>query len=472
MRKSGFMKRYLFKLGLLIILLTQTAVNGYGQYYNTIFWLQGIPQSTYANPALMPQPQAYVGMPGISSLYGGFGNSGFAPRDFLRKDSNDNFFWDDENLLQSLKKQNMLEADVNNELLALGFMANRNYFTFSIAEKVGTRFAYPEDLMALLIKGNDHFMQENRSANFAGIGIDFMHYREFGMGFSRQWTDRLNAGIRFKALQGLSNVWLERNSLSINTNPEDYGLLLNADLLVNVSSPVPFSPLDSLDSDFVFEPDIYDYLTNFKNLGGVIDVGATFRLTERFTLALSATDLGYINWKQGVENYVLKGEFEFDGIDLNDFFNDDENSGFDQVLDSLKNVFDIEETTFSYRQMLAPKLYASVAFDLSPRHKIGLLSRTEIYDGRWYPSFTFSYNVRPIHAFSLALSYSVIHWSYANLGVGFNLNLGPLQVYVVSNNVFGGIQPHTVQHASAQLGINWVFGYRPKKEDVVPSIVW
>ncbi len=25
---------------------------------------------------------------------------------------------------------------------------------------------------------------------------------------------------------------------------------------------------------------------------------------------------------------------------------------------------------------------------------------------------------------------------------------------------------------SAHLGVNWVFGYRPKKEEVVPSIVW
>jgi hypothetical protein len=468
------MKRYLLKRTLPILFLSLVAGNSYGQFYNTIFWLQGIPQSSYSNPALMPQPRFYFGMPGVSSIYAGGGHSGFAIKDFLRKDSMDALYWDEDNMLGKLKSNNLLDVDTHVELLAFGFRANRNYLNFNITENVSTRFAYPKDFMVLLLKGNDQFLQEDRLGNFAGLGIDYMHYREFGMSFSREWTDRLTAGVRLKALQGLSNIWFESSELSLLTNPETYGLLLDANLLVNVSSPVAFSPLDSLNSDFEFEPDYYDYMTNFNNLGGALDFGLTFKATERFTLALSATDIGFIRWKQGVENFALDGTFEFDGIDLGDFFgaDDDENSGFDQVLDSLKNVFDITETTRAYRQRLPARFYASVAYDLGPRHKLGLLARGELYNGTMYPSFTFSYNVKPIHAFSLALTYSVIHWNYANLGVGFNLNLGPMQIYLVSNNMFGAIQPHAIQSASAHFGLNWVFGYRPKKEEVIPSISW
>jgi hypothetical protein len=468
------MKRYLLKLALPILFLSLAAGNSYGQFYNTIFWLQGIPQSSYSNPALMPQPRFYFGMPGVSSIYAGAGHSGFAIKDFLRKDSMDALYWDEDNMLGKLKNTNLLDFDAHVELLAFGFRANRNYLNFNITENVSSRFAYPKDFMVLLLKGNDQFMQEDRLGDFAGLGLDYMHYREFGMSFSREWTDRLTAGVRLKALQGLSNIWFERSEMSLLTNPETYGLLLDANLLVNVSSPVPFSPLDSLDSDFGFEPDYYDYMANFKNLGGALDFGLTYKATERFTIALSATDIGFIRWKQDVENYAFDGTFEFEGIDLVDFFgaNGNENSGFDQVLDSLKNVFDITETTMAYRQMLPARFYASVAYDLGPRHKLGLLARGELYNGTMYPSFTFSYNVKPIHAFSLALTYSVIHWNYANLGAGFNLNLGPMQFYFVSNNMFGAIQPHVIQSASAHFGLNWVFGYRPKKEEVIPSISW
>lgn len=466
------MKRYLLTMFLPVFLLLLVPGKSAGQYYNTLYWLQGIPQSTYSNPALMPQARFYIGMPGVSSIYGGAGNSGFALRDILRKNDNDEFFWDEDHLLSKLGDHEYTEGNASLEILAFGFRAKRNYLTFSMTEQVGARFSYPHDFLFLLFKGNDPFRQENRPVDFSGLGFDYLHYREYAVSFSREITDRLNAGIRLKALQGLSSVWFERSVLSLNTATDTYDLLLNANLLVNVASPVPFSPLDSLGENFSFDPDIYDYMTNTGNPGGAIDLGVSFRASDRLTLALSAVDLGAIQWKKGVENFEMQGEFEFEGIDLEDFFSEDEEEGdgFDNLLDSLKNVFDITETTKGFRQVLPAKLHASVAFDLSPRHKVALLNRTEIISGQWYPSFTFSYNVKPIHAFSLALSYSVIHWNYTNVGLGFNLNLGPLQFYLVSNNLFGAIQPHTFQGTTIHTGFNWVFGYRPPKEQVMPLI--
>ncbi|MEE4177892.1 MAG: DUF5723 family protein [Bacteroides sp.] len=466
------MKRYLLKLAFPLFVFFIAQGNVYGQYYNTLYWLQGIPQSTYSNPDLMPQPRFFIGMPGLSSIYVGAGNSGFALRDFLRKNDNDDFYWDEDHLIGKLGNHEFLDGEARAEILAFGFRAQRNYLTFSITENTGARFGFPQDFFTLLLKGNDHFLQESRPGNFSGLGFDYAHYREYALSYSREITDRLHAGIRLKALQGLSSISFERSDLSLNTAAETYELLLNANLLVNVSSPVPFSPLDSLDENFEFQPDLYDYFSNTGNRGGAIDLGVSFMATERLTLALSATDIGAINWQQGVENFEMQGEFEFGGIDLEEFFSDEgeEGDGFDQLLDSLKSVFDITETTNSFRQVLSPKIYASVAFDLSPRHKLALLNRTEIYNGQFLPSFTFSYNVRPIHAFSLALSYSVIQWNYANVGLGFNVNLGPLQVYLISNNFFGAIQPHTLQVTTLHAGLNWVFGYRPRKEQVMPFL--
>ena len=466
------MKRYLLKLAPVLFLIFLFQGKSHAQYYNTLYWLQGIPQSTYSNPALMPQPRFFFGMPAVSSIYAGAGNSGFALQDILRKNNNDEFYWDEDYMLSKLGKHEYTDGNASLELFAFGFLTKQNYLTFSITEHTGTRFGYPQDFLYLLLKGNDYFLQENRPGDFSDMRLDFTHYREFAMSFSREITEQFSAGIRVKALQGLSGIWFERSDLSLNTAPDNYNLLLNANLLVNVSSPVPLSPLDSLGEGFEFEPDIYDYMTSTGNLGGAIDLGISFKPSERFTLALSAVDLGAIQWKQGVENFEMQGEFEFEGIDLQDFFESDgeESDGFDNLLDSLKNVFDITETTNSFRQVLPAKIYASVAYDLSPRHKLALLNRTEIYNGQFYPSFTFSYNVKPIHAFSLALSYSVIHWNYSNLGLGFNLNLGPLQFYLVSDNLFGGIQPHTFQATTLRTGINWVFGYRPRKEQVKPLL--
>jgi hypothetical protein len=466
------MKNILLKLALPVFLLVAFSGQVFGQYYNTIFWMQGIPQSAYSNPALMPKPRFYVGMPSISSLYTGIGNSGFSIGDVLLKDPLNNLYIDEDNLINRLRSNNYLDFDFQNEWLAFGFRARRSYVSFNITEKMGARFAYPNDLFTLLLKGNDYFLEEGRPGNFAGLGLDFVHYREFGFSFSREWTDRLTAGFRLKALQGLSNVWFEKSELSLNTDPENFDLLLNANLLVNIAAPVSFIPLDSLGSEFEFDADYVDYISNFNNRGGAIDIGLTYKPVDRLTLALSATDLGFIDWKHGVENFSMNGEFEFKGIDVLRWTDEAEEgeSSADQFLDSLRTIFDITETANAYRQKLPARFYFSAAYDLTPRQKIGILSRAELYNGQLYPSFTFSYNVMPIHAFSMAVSYSVIHWNYRNLGLGFNLNLGPLQIYLVSDNIFGGFQPHTMQHFNARLGLNWVFGYRPKKEDAVPSI--
>ncbi len=463
------MKKSILKLALALLLLILFYSKGFGQQHNTIYWLQGIPQSSYSNPALMPKPRFFIGMPAISSVYLGAGHSGFAFRDLLRKDALDNFYWDVDYMLGKLKNKNIFDMDAQAEILSFGFRANRAYFSFNITEKVLTRLAYPKDLMTLVVNGNDFFRQEGRPGNFSGLGVDFAHYREFGMSYARQFGDRLSAGIRLKALQGMSVIGFERSNIKMVTDPVNYNLLVNADLLVNISSPVSLIPIDSLNSDFTFEFDAVDYFSNTKNLGAAIDIGLTYKATDNLTLAFSAIDMGRINWNSGTENFAMMGEFEFEGLDFASLI-DSNNSGNQNLLDSIRSIFDIQETNRNFSTTLPAKFYLSAAYDLSPRHKIALLSMTEFYNSTLSPTFTLSYNVKPIHAFSLALSYSVIHLNYHNLGAGFNLNLGPLQLYAISNNIFGTVQPHTVQAANLHLGLNWVFGYRPKKEDVAPSI--
>lgn len=463
------MKRNIIKLIPVIIILGLFTVKGFGQHYNTIYWLQGIPQASYSNPALMPQARSYVGMPGLSSIYAGAGHSGFAVRDLLRKDALDNFYWDFDNMLGKLKDKNKFAMDAQIDILGFGFRANRSYLSFNITEKVMTRFSYPKDLMILLFKGNDQFRVDGRAGDFSGLGIGFAHYREFGMSYAREFGEKFTAGIRLKALQGMAGMEFERSNINLVTDPENFDLLVNADLLVNISSPITFIPFDSIGSIDYSEIDHFNYITNTGNIGGAIDIGLTYKATNHLTLAFSAIDLGVLNWKTGTENFAMNGEFEFEGLDLAGIINNN-NTATDNLLDSIQDIFDIQESTRQFSTRLPAKFYLSAAYDLTPRHKIALLSKTELYLGTVYPSFTFSYNFKPIHAFSMALSYSVIHNNFQNIGAGFNLNLGPLQLYVVSNNVFGVVQPHTAQAANLHLGLNWVFGYRPKKEDAAPSI--
>ncbi len=444
------------------------------QQYHTLYWMQGIPQSSYANPALQPLPNYYAGFPGLSSVYTGFYNTGFAARDLLRQNADGSLYIDDQNMLSKLKNRNYLIADMNLDILGFGFrFKDDNYLSFNISERIETRFGYSGDFMRLLIEGNDAFRQEGVAAQIGSPSFDVSHFREYGVGFSRKWTNELTFGLRAKVLQGLSNINFEKTELSLFTGPDNYELLLNTNLLINKSFPFTLAPLEDIgDNDFEFEDnDLVNYLTQTTNMGFALDLGASYVLNEQFTFAASIRDLGFIKWKRDAENFRVNGEVEFKGLDFNEVFGSDNDTDFEEITDSIIDLFNLQETANAYTLMMAPKFFISAAYNLTPKHKFALLGRGEIFAGDFYPSFTASYNFQPINRFGSTLSYSVIHGNFHNLGLGFHVNIWPVQIYMVADNYFPALQPHTFQTFNIHFGLNIAAGFTPR-EGPKPIIRW
>lgn len=459
----------------LFFLILFTLQHLQAQQFHNLYWMQGIPQSAYSNPGLQPHPKVYVGLPGLSSISFSFAHSGFAINDLVRKDSDGTYFIDDQSMLSRLKGRNFLDVNYQHEILGFGFRSGRDYFSMNITERFDVRWSYPQDFMVLLVEGNDYFLQQNKSANLGGLRLDINHFREFGFAYSRHWTDELTAGARVKVLQGMGNVSFERSHMRLKTHANNYELLLQSDFLANTSLPFDLAPLDSLgeDSDFDFtEDDLRDYLTNTRNMGVAFDLGAVYQINDQFEVALSVRDLGFISWRQDVENFALHGEFEFEGIDFNDFFSSDDDDQFEQLFDSIVDLFEIEETARSYRRMISPTIFAAGAYNLTDMHKFGALVRTQFFAGRAHPSFTLSYNFQPISQFGTSLAYSVIHGNFSNVGFGAHVNMGPVQIYTVTDNILGFMRPHTLQTATIHFGLNVVIRSRDDSPHPKPSFRW
>jgi len=422
----------------------------------SIHLMQSVPQSIYTNPAFSPEAKIFVGFPALSSIYFGIGHSGFAYNDLIVRRSDDSLLLDVENMVSKLKKRNYLNTNFNMELLAFGFKVKDNYFHFSATEKFSTRFTYPGDLMKLFWKGNTQFIDE--PADFSGTGLNMIHYREYALGMNRVINDELTVGLRGKLLYGKSHVWTERSNITLSTDPATYALTAESDIIINASLPeVVFH--DSLD----FEPD--KYILNKANRGLAFDIGASYRINDKFSVAVSALDIGKISWKTGTKNFISeKSAFTFEGIDLNDFFNSDTTAkdGFEILLDSLANTFDIKESDNNYSAWLPGIVYLSGIYHLTEKDKVGLLIRSDIFNGRIYPSYTLSYNKRFANFFSATATYSVMNRSYTNIGFGFSLQLGPVQLYAINDNIYGLFFPTSAKNTNIHFGLNLVFGYKIK----------
>ena len=99
---------------------------------------------------------------------------------------------------------------------------------------------------------------------------------------------------------------------------------------------------------------------------------------------------------------------------------------------------------------------------------------------RWRRGLGVAYNYHLGHFLSATASYSIYNRSYSNVGLGVSLNLGPVELYCLTDNVlaWGTLNPsqnlsadgqsisvdtRRVKNGQIHFGMNLTFG-RPKKE--------
>jgi hypothetical protein len=433
--------------------------------YNSLFWMKGIPQSNYGNPALAPQPNFFIGLPLLSSLSINMSNRGFMINDVLRLDMYDEYYWDNDHFLNQLEPNNHFQGSFHVDLLSFGLRHKDSYFFFHVADRVEMNVGYTADMAHLLVKGSDAYPSNMLPGDFIGLGTDYHHYREYAASYSRDWSPAITTGIRGKVLAGLAHTAVDYQSMHLQTDPSDGKKKLYADILIhssNTSIPQILKGEESGDGHFDNSSHAIDYLTNSNNLGAAIDLGMIIRPTPSLHLGFSVLDIGFIDWKDQAESVEITGSSNFIGINLQDMFEGVFAENFIKHADTTSYGFDLTARDGSYRQILSPRVMASAAYDLSQRHQLALLTQGFYYNDKLYPSASISYYARPSHAFGIIMSYTVANMNYSNIGLGFNLNLGPIQLYAVSDNVLAAIQPYKTQLATLHLGMNLVFGYRPQ----------
>ena len=436
---------------------------------NTLYWMQGIPQSTFINPAMEPLHTTFVGFPLASSIQLGMVNSGFSLGDFIRKDQDGSLYYDAINMIDRMKDKNILTFDLNLDYLSLGFRYMDNaYLTFYIRERIQSHLGYSKDFARLIIEGNDVFMQSQTAAVLDGIGVNLMHFREYGFGYTRNWLPGVNAGVRLKILSGLGNIKTRMVDNTLFTSDNFYEILLRSDLRINTS--LPFLNLSEGEDILSQEFHLASYMLSMRNMGLAVDIGGIYQLNEEFEFAFNVNDLGFIRWNNNNRSYSGKGEFEFTGISFDEFFSEGNNL-MENLADSISNLLDLQETEGVYLSMLSPRIFASVAYNYTSMHRFSILSQNEIYHSKLYPSFSLAYNFQPIKSFGSTISYSLIHGRFSTLGFGAHVNIWPMQIYIVTDSFLWAMRPQNMQNVNIQLGINIDLGSRIKGDDA-PRYRW
>ncbi len=415
--------------------------------------MQEIPQSSYSNPSNKFNGKFFIGIPGLTSNYFSLSNSDFAYSDIITKDG-DSLKLDFNNVLKLIDGDNYYSYNSKIDILSFGYtISPKTQFIFNVSENVSLKMNYTEDFVELIYKGNAGF--DDNTANFEGIGINSIHYREYAFGLSHQLNEKLRLGVRLKYLYGMENIYTQRTDISLVTDPETFDLLFLADFSVKTSGIEEFK-------EFGRSPN--DYLFGRNNHGLAIDFGGDFKINEKLSLNASVLDLGFIKWKDYTINYTNNGEaFNYEGIELNVFANeenptDNGETSIDRVLDSMLKALKIDTTYDSYTTPLTGRFYIGANYKLNDQSMIGGVIQSEVFQKKIIPSITMSYNRKISKLFSVSGSYTIINRSFTNLGLGASYNPGPIQIYAVTDNIMGIFLPQHSRYIQFRFGINLIFG--------------
>ena len=455
----------------------------------TSYYLNALPQSTYNNPALSPDSHWYIGVPGLSSLYFGLSNNLFNSKNIFQKVNGDSVSVNTNNFIKNLKNRNYLNLNFQEDILAFGFRFKKNYFTFCYSVKGFAQINYAKDIPELFVNGNydsTTMKTQGKTFDFSKTGVNAMVYQELAIGMNRKLTSKLTAGARIKALFGVADIQTKKSEGTLYTSSEQtfHDNTINAAFDVNTNIPGTGDNTNTQPSDFY----------GAKNLGFGLDLGANYLVNDRISVSASILDLGYIRWKSAATNYSFTSDnvaFTFQGIDPNKVYNlvnnqlNEDTVYTKQLKDSLSKIFDTKTTHKAYTTMLPTKIILSGAYHLTKNDVFGVLLRGDILANHLYPSFALSYNRKLTNYVQASISYSMRNRDYTNIGIGLVFSFGPIQLYIITDNIFGLTvmniasidkgntedkgkmnipYPNNTKNINARFGMNIVFGRSKSKE--------
>lgn len=462
----------------ILVLILGIGFQAWAQTQNSLYFMNGIPQSNRINPARHPDCGFYIGIPILSPISTQVTSDPLVYKDVIyphpTQDSLITFLHplgDQAAFLNKLKPLNVVLTDTRTSVLSIGFGTGAGFFSLDLTTRAEANLYFPGDLASLVLEGAD----DGGIYNMDGMGPHLSGFDEIALGWSKAFGDKWQVGIRGKALFGFGNLNITKSELEIRTSEE----LWNIDADMEFSASLPFAEVtydeDGMIEDIVLEEDlnstrpgaIFKEAFNSKNFGLAVDLGVDFRPTDRWLISASVLDLGYIRWTDEVHRVSLKTDYEFTGLEVNPFdfsgelsFSDYLDSSFSAMGDSLAGELEFTPGG-AYNSRLNPKFYVGASWWATPGINFGLLSRTDFLKDAIYEQLTASANFAAGRVLNFTLSYTYTTSNWKNLGAGISLNAGPINIYAISDNTLNMIfWTGEAQSVNLWFGVNLVFGYK------------
>lgn len=445
-----------------------------------------IPQSLMVNPGVKTPYAWHAGIPVLSGIGFQAGTSGITVNDLFANDGIDFTTKVEDRALYSMSPRDEFSGSGQIEVFYGGFRSpNRpnDYYSFGMYGEGFTSVFWPKDLAILAFEGNANNL--NRRFDLGHLTLQGEAVNVFHFGVNRKISDKLNLGVRAKIYSSVFEFKSKRNSGYFVTTPGDDNILENtlvAELKLQTSG---FKELiDILDADNnTTQQDLQKWLLGRSFFGGNLGLGAdfgfTYQLNENTFVTGSILDVGFIYHSNGLENYTLNGAATNEGIEIilpEDLFQGN-NDLWQELVDDLERLVPFNTNQNGFVSLRPIKLNASIRYNFGEGKSRGApcycgYDAVSARDGFDYvnsvgghlfminrpkgpqAALTAFYQRRLGNVLALKTTYTVDKYSLTNIGLGLNLQAGPVNFYVLADNLLGYRNVADSHYASFQFGFN------------------
>lgn len=399
-----------------------------------------LPQRVKANPAFRPIAKINIAVPAAGNIHFNHHNNWLRPDVGFSDARTGRSVVNAQAILNQIGDAAVISQEISENLLHVGMRIKENYFHVSINERVRMRVSLPADLFYLAVYGNAGSHQfADHTADFTGLTIDATHFREYAFGYSRNIGEKWSVGATAKYLYGMENIYTEKSTLKLRTDPNTFALQSSGAMMVRTSG----LGLGDNDQNRGFS----HYAFGRKNGGAAIDIGAVFRPIEKLSVSASIHDLGWIRWKNDIANYGTdNADFLHDGFDVSTYlfagngsFSDSLSDQLDTFVDDLEDRFGVEETHDAYTTSLNGYARYGAEYELWQNKKLrgkATLNVIHGFGGGHIPLHTSVGYIQQVgNVLEAGINLGKRSGARWGLGGGFAVNAGFFQFFVMADNL-------------------------------------
>jgi hypothetical protein len=451
------------KISTLIFTILSVASIWAQQEQGLLFLPHLVQAPTQLNPAIFTTAKINYALP---NAYAGFQNSGFNLGSLIQEKDGKKELDLEPALAQMAATGNTLRlaASVNSYALSFQFLKKFQASFFSNTH-LDLQFAYPKGLPELLWRGNGAFIGETVQI---GPKLNVLGYTEYGIGLAAKMFDNVSVGLNFKYINGFMGIQTVRSQAAIHTDAEYYQLSLQSDMLLYTAGLTDV--FNENENDIIrYQYDSYIFRTN--NVGFAVDLGISAKLNDKLEIQAAAQDLGNINWKEHVLEQRSQGEYRYGGQSVRPLNDEGKDIDFEPVKDTLDALFVPVSRRKPFVTKLPNRFYVAGKYALSPQLQAGLSLQAESY--QYQTSLAVAAHVqKQVGNFLYAGLVAGYHsQTDAFIGANLTLQLGPVQVFAISDNLITLVDPYKGRGTNLRAGLNLAFGRKKKeqKAQVLPE---